>query len=218
MAERSVRVLVVDDHTIVRQGVVALLAAQPDLAIVGEAADGREAVAAATRLRPDVVVMDLGLPQLNGVEAARQIRAACPESAVLALSMHGGEEHVRPALRAGVSGYLLKGAGLDDLVAAIRAVAVGKAFFTPEVAAIVLREARRAPAGEPLGAELSAREREVLQLVAEGRSSPEIARQLCVSVKTVEGHRARIMAKLGIHDLAGLVRYAVRTGLVSAER
>lgn len=215
-----VRVLVAEDHTIVRQGLLALLRSAPDVQVVGEAEDGRGAVAAARDLTPDVVLMDLGMPGLNGVDATIQILRESPRSRVLVLSMHAGEEHVRPAVRAGAAGYLVKGAGLSDLIAAIRAVARGEAFFSPSVAAILLRDARGeasvAP-GKRASSELSSREREILQLVGEGRSSPQIAQLLSLSIKTVEGHRSRIMAKLGIHDLAGLVRYAVRIGLVSSD-
>ncbi len=217
-----VRVLLADDHAIVRQGLAALLASQRGIEVVGEAADGREAVAAAARLRPHVVVMDLGMPGLNGVDATRQIRRESPETAVLVLSMHASEEHVRPAIRAGATGYLLKGSGLSDLVAAIRAVAAGEGFLSPAVAKILVRDAQRpgggsaqADDGDAASGPLTAREREILQLVGEGHSSPDIARVLHLSVKTVEGHRGRIMAKLGIHDIAGLVRYAIRVGLVS---
>jgi two-component system, NarL family, response regulator NreC len=215
-ATRRIRVLLAEDHTIVRQGLRALLQDAPDLEVVGEAADGRAAVAEAVRLAPDLVIMDLSMPNLNGVEATRQICAQVPAARVLVLSMHAGEEYVRPAIRAGAHGYLVKGSGLADLLAAARAVARGQAFFSPAAAAVLLQEARAPTAGEP-GAELSGREREVLQLLAEGHSSREIGAILFISPKTVEGHRARIMAKLGIHDVPGLVRYAVRTGLVSAQ-
>lgn len=211
-----IRVLLADDHTIVREGLRVLLGSEPDVEVVGEAADGREAVRLAVELEPDVVVMDLAMPQLNGVDATEQIRRRCPHTRVLVLSMHSGEEHVRPAIRAGASGFLLKGSGLSDLLAATRAVAAGDAFFSPSVARIVLRDARGggAPPDEERGEPLTAREREILQLVAEGRTSREIAAALHISVKTVEGHRSRIMDKLEIRELAGLVRYAVRVGLV----
>jgi two-component system, NarL family, response regulator NreC len=208
------RIVLADDHTMVRQGLRALLAAEGDIDVVGEASDGREAVSLCTLLKPDVLVMDVGMPTLNGVDATRLVRKESPSTHVLILSMHACDEYVRPAIRAGASGYLLKGAGLNDLVAAIRAVAQGEAFFSPAVAKFLLREVQSD--GER-GPELSGREREVLQLVGEGKTSPEIAKLLHLSVKTVEGHRARIMARLNIHDVAGLVRYAVRVGLVSAD-
>lgn len=214
-APETIRVLLAEDHTIVRQGLAALLAAQQGIEVVGEAGDGREAVDAALRLRPDVVLMDLGMPGLHGVDATRQIRKELPGTSVVILSMHGSEEHVRPAIRAGAAGYLLKGSGLSDLVAAIRAVAAGQSFLSPAVAKILVRDAQgdEDPAGQ-----LTGREREILQLVGEGSSSPEIAKALHLSVKTVEGHRSRIMAKLDLHDVAGLVRYAIRVGLVSPDR
>jgi two-component system response regulator NreC len=211
-APKPIRVALADDHTIVRQGLCALLALEADIEVAGEAGDGREAVELCRRVKPDVVVMDVGMPGLNGVDATRQVIEASPNTRVLILSMHACEEHVRPALRAGASGYVLKGAGMSDLVAAIRAVAVGDAFFSPAVAKLLLRDMQAEG-----GPELTGREREVLQLVGEGKSSPDIARILHLSVKTVEGHRAKIMSRLNIHDVAGLVRYAVRTGLVSAD-
>jgi len=157
------------------------------------------------------------MPGLNGVDAARQIRRDTPETFVLVLSMHASEEHVRPAIRAGATGYLLKGSGLSDLVAAIRAVAAGEGFLSPAIAKILLRDAQSEEEPSSQGP-LTGREREILQLVGEGHSSPEIARVLHLSVKTVEGHRSRIMAKLNLHDVAGLVRYAIRVGLVSPDK
>lgn len=215
-----IRVLLADDHTIVREGLRSLLASHDDVEVVGEAADGREAVRLAEELKPDVVVMDLTMPSLNGVDATEQIRRRRPETRVLILSMHSGEEHVRPAIRAGASGFLVKGSGLSDLLAATRAVAAGDAFFSPGVAKIVLKDAREGGGGDGVtGSDdaLTAREREILQLVAEGRTSREIAAQLHISAKTVEGHRSRIMDKLDIRELAGLVRYAVRVGLVTLD-
>lgn len=216
----TIRVLLAEDHTIVREGLRALLEDPEDIEVVGEACDGRRAVEMARALQPDVVLMDLGMPGLNGMDATRQIRAHAPAARVLVLSMHAGEEYVRPAIRAGAVGYLVKGAGLSDLVAAIRAVAGGEAFVSPAAAKVLLRDAS-APEGThasgPEAGHLTGREREILQLVAEGKTSKEIGRLLHISVKTVEGHRGRIMDKLDIHDLAGLVRYAVRTGLISAD-
>ncbi|MBX7081677.1 MAG: response regulator transcription factor [Nannocystaceae bacterium] len=213
-----VRVLLVEDHTIVREGLRALLEGRDDIVLVGEAEDGHAGVEAARTLRPDVVVMDLNLARLDGVEATRIIRSEMPETQVLVLSMYATEEHVRPAIRAGAAGYLLKGSGLSDLLAAISAVAAGHAFFSPEIARIVLDDSRRVGgSGERGGADLTPREREILRMVAEGRSSPEIARELELSVKTVEGHRGRIMAKLESKNVAGLVRHAIRMGLVSAD-
>ncbi len=215
-----IRVVLVEDHTIVREGLRSLLEGRDDVIVVAEADNGRDAVAAAEQHRPDVVVMDLNLPGLNGIDATKQIRQTLPETHVLILSMYSTEEHVRPAIRAGAEGYLIKGSGLADLVAAIKAVSVGNAFFSPQVAKIVLDDSRRVAQGGSLdraASDLTPRERQILKLVAEGHSSPEIARQLSLSVKTVEGHRGRIMSKLDTRNVAGLVRHAIRLGLVSAE-
>lgn len=205
-----IRVLLAEDHTIVREGLEALLAAVPDVVVVGVADDGRAAVRAAEALSPDVVVMDLGMPELNGVDATRQLRAACPRTQVVVLSMYSGEEHVRPAIRAGARGYLVKGSGLSDLVTAIRAVHAGEAFFSPAAAKVLIDDGPEE--------ELTGREREVLQLVAEGCSTAEIARRLHLSPKTIEGHRGRLMTKLSVGNVAGLVRHAVRLGLVDVDR
>jgi DNA-binding NarL/FixJ family response regulator len=215
-----IRVVLVEDHQIVRQGLRALLEGTDDVVVIAEADNGDDGVEMAKQHRPDVVVMDLNLPGLNGVDATKAIRQAVPETHVLILSMYSTEEHVRPAIRAGAEGYLLKGSGLSDLVAAIKAVSTGNAFFSPQVAKIVLDDSRRAAHGggpDRAGSELTPRERQILKLVAEGRSSPEIARDLNLSVKTVEGHRGRIMAKLDTKNVAGLVRHAIRLGLVSAD-
>lgn len=207
------RLLVAEDHTIVREGLVALLSSQPHIQVVAQVADGRSAVAEAQRLRPDVVLLDLAMPQLNGVDATRQLCDALPDVRVLILSMHAGEEYVRPAVRAGAAGYLLKGSGLSDLVTAIETVARGERFFSPRVAQLL--EAEGSPRVEAVaGQPLTGREREVLQLVGEGHSSAEIAHRLGLSLKTIEGHRGRIMTKLAAGNVADLVRYAVRLGLV----
>jgi two-component system response regulator NreC len=217
---KTIRVLLAEDHTIVREGLKALLNATADLEVVGEVEDGRAAVDAVTRMQPDVVVMDLNMPKLNGVDATREIREKVGAPKVVILSMYDGEEYVRPAIRAGASGYLLKGSGLSDLVKAIRAVAGGEAFFSPAIAMILLRDSRGEgppPESKDPADGLTKREREVLTLVGDGKSSPEIAKILGLSVKTIEGHRGRIMAKLECHNVAGLVRHAIRLGLVKAE-
>jgi two-component system response regulator NreC len=216
-----IRILLVDDHTIVREGLRALLSGREDMTVVGEASTGTQAVELATALEPDVVVMDLTLPGISGLDATELIAGRRPETRVLVLSMHDGEEFVRPAIRAGASGYLVKGSGLGDLVAAIRAVAAGQAFFSPAAAKVLLTDAKaKGPAadGGPPGLEvLTAREQQVLRLVALGRTSQDIADELGISVKTVEGHRANLMAKLGLRDLPALVRLAIRTGLIGLE-
>lgn len=206
---QPIRVLIAEDHTIVRQGLRALIDGHPQLCVVGETDNGRDAVRLTEELGPDVVIMDLSMPGLNGTDATRQI-AQRSSAKVVVLSMHGGEEYVRAAVRAGARAYLVKGTGLDDLVRAIEAVVRGQAFFSPDVAALLIPESGRSERTD----ELSGREREVLQLVAEGHSSTEVARALGLSVKTIEGHRGRLMIKLGARNVADLVRHAVRLGLV----
>jgi two-component system, NarL family, response regulator NreC len=213
-----IRVLLADDHTLIRAGLRMVVAAQPDLTVVGEAGDGREAVAMAQNLKPHVVVMDIGMPSLNGIEAARQIRAALPETQVVMLSMHSDEGYILRALKAGAKAYLLKDSAEPDLARAIRAAAAGKSFFSPAVGKVLLEDYMRAI--ERSGAQdsyeiLSAREREILQLVAEGHSSKEIADMLHLSVYTVETHRARLMQKLNLRGIPELILYAVRKGIVS---
>ncbi|MEE9384287.1 MAG: response regulator transcription factor [Nannocystaceae bacterium] len=217
-ATSAIRVVLAEDHTIVREGLRALLDSQPRMFVVAEATDGEAAVQACRQHLPDVVIMDLGMPKLNGVDATREIAMRCPRTKVLVLSMHGGEEYVRPAVRAGASGYLVKGSGISDLISAIESVHRGNAFFSPSVAHGMLANpttgAAPTPRTEP---RLTPRETEVLILVAEGRSSPEIARNLDLSVKTIEGHRGHIMTKLDARNVAGLVRHAIRLRLVSAD-
>ncbi|MEM6291111.1 MAG: response regulator transcription factor [Myxococcota bacterium] len=212
-----IRVVLVEDHQIVREGLKALLEGRDDVTVVAEADNGKQGVALVEEHRPDVAVMDLNMPELDGVEATKAIRQQVPETKVLILSMYSTGEHVRPAIRAGAGGYLLKGSGLSDLVAAIKAVAAGNAFFSPQVAKIVLDDSRNQGSGPRAGSDLTPRERQVLKLVAEGKSSPEIAKHLGLSVKTIEGHRGRLMSKLETKNVAGMVRHAIRLGLVSAE-
>lgn len=218
MGALAVRILLVDDHTIVRQGLLALLGTEQDLQVVAEAGTAAEAVALAGELTPDVVVLDLSLPDRPGPETIGAVRHAAPGSAILVLSMHDGEDYVRPALRAGARGYLVKGSGLADVVAAIRAVAAGHAFFSPSVAALLVDAPGTLPPSPQARLKtLSAREQQVLQLVALGKTSSEIAEQLGIAVKTVEAHRSNLGAKLDLHDVPALVRFAVRVGLVSAD-
>jgi len=228
MSAPAMRILLADDHDILRDGLRALLELAGDMAVVGEARDGREAVAEAARLRPDVVLMDIGMPELDGVEACRRIRAQVPETRVLFLTMHESEEYFFRALRAGAAGYVIKRTAAADLLAAVRAVARGESFLSPSVArALVAEYAERGarPAKSAVDATardayqtLTGREREVLQLVGEGHSNQEIADKLGLSIKTVQTHRAAVMAKLGLRDVTHLVRYAVRRGLVDPER
>jgi two-component system response regulator NreC len=208
----AIRVLLAEDHTIVREGLRALLARSPTVAVVGEAADGRAAIAEALRLRPDVVVMDLTMPDVDGVEATRAIAARLPGTAVLVLSMHGDAEHVGPAMRAGARGYLVKGVGLGELVAAIEAVAAGAQYLGRGVDDALQARAAHPPSVEERS--LTPREREVLTRVAQGLSSGEIAAQMDVSVKTVETHRANLLQKLAVPNVAALVRKALRLGLI----
>jgi DNA-binding NarL/FixJ family response regulator len=213
----SIGVLLVDDHAIVRDGLKTLLEAQPDLRVVGEAGNGRDAVAAAAQLKPDVVVMDISMPDMNGVEAARRVRAARPETHVVMLSMHGNAEHVYRALEAGATGYLLKESAGAELVAAIRAVHAGRRYLTEKVNELViagyLGERR---AASPLES-LSRRERDILQHIVDGRTNREAAGLLHISVKTVETYRSRMMQKLGIRDVTELVKFAVAHGLTQVK-
>jgi DNA-binding NarL/FixJ family response regulator len=215
---KQIRVLLADDHTLIRAGLRLVVASQPDLTVIGEAKDGREAVAMSDELKPDVVVMDIGMPSLNGIEACRHVHAALPRTHVVMLSMHSDEGYVLRALKAGAKAYLLKDAAEADLVSAIRAVISGKSFFSPAVGKVLLEDYMRKL--ERTGAEdsyelLSPREREVLQLVAEGKSSKEVANLLGLSVYTVETHRAKVMQKLNLHNIPELILYAVRKGIIS---
>ncbi len=209
---KRIRILLADDHAVVRQGFKMILGAQPDMEIVGEAGNGREAVELAEALKPEVVVMDVAMPELNGIEAARRLAASTPHTRVLALSMHKDSVYVREILRAGARGYLLKDSGAADLISAVRAVASGEGFLSPGVSDAVLDDYRR-HVTNPIDL-LTSREREVLQLLAEGRTNKEIAGVLNLSVYTVDAHRGRIMEKLNLHSINELVRFAVRSGLI----
>ncbi len=215
---RKIRIALADDHQLMRSGLRALLERQPDLTVIGEASDGRAAVALVSAQKPDVLVMDIGMPLLNGIEAASQIHQALPEIAIIMLSMHSDESYVLRALKSGARGYLLKDSAEVDLIRAVHAVADGKSFFSPAVSKVLLddyvRKLKRSGTEDPYDL-LTPRERELLQLVAEGKSNKEIA-QLCnLSVYTVETHRANIMAKLNLHGVPELILYAVRKGIIS---
>jgi DNA-binding NarL/FixJ family response regulator len=220
------RVLLADDHALVRAGIRALLAGLPDVESVVEAGDGQEALAMLRETKPDLALIDIAMPGLNGLELAARVTREAPGTRLVILSMHGTPAHVAQALRAGVSGYLLKDAAADELPVLLRAVMRGETYLSPAISKQVVdgylgRAAASATAtGPDSGAleVLTSRQREILQLVAEGKSTKEVAQMLDVSAKTVETHRGQIMDRLGIHDLAGLVRYAIRTGLVSSDR
>jgi len=217
MDRKKIRVLIAEDHTVVRQGLSALINRQPDMRVVGESGDGKEAVEKAKELCPDVVLMDIAMKRMNGLEATARIKKIAPEVKVLVLTMYENEEYIFQILRAGASGYLLKDAAMTDLIAAIKAVYRGESYLSPSISRKVIDDyIRRAELGEKGGAGdiLSDRENEVLQLIAEGHPYDEIASILCISKKTVETHRANIMDKLNIHDKVGLVKYAIRKGLI----
>jgi DNA-binding NarL/FixJ family response regulator len=216
-----IRVALADDHNLVRSGIRALLERLPEVEVVGEASNGREALALIAREKPDLALLDIGMPELNGLEAAPRVARESPRTRVVILSMHADEKHVAQALRAGVAGYLLKDSFADELPVLIRAVLRGETYLSPGISKQVVEalKSRMSPeTAEPsLPDPLTARQREILQLVAEGQSTKEIASTLGLSVKTVETHRTQIMNRLQIRDVAGLVRYAIRAGLVSAD-
>jgi DNA-binding NarL/FixJ family response regulator len=216
----TITVLLADDHAVVRDGLRLLLEAQPDLSVIGDAANGREAVRQVARLCPDVVVMDIAMPELNGIEAAREIGEVCPSTQIIILSIHSTTEHVFRALQAGARGYLLKESAGIEVVNAVRAVYAGHRYLSQKISDSLVddyvRQRQAAEAKSPL-ARLSPREREVLQLVVEGKSSAEIADTLSLSVKTVETYRTRLMHKLGVSDLPALVKFAIQHGLTPLE-
>ncbi len=219
MDRKTIRIIVADDHQIVRQGLRILLEAEPDMEVLGEADNGRKVLKMAQELLPDVIIMDLSMPELNGIEATRQILAEAPGVRIIALSMHSDSLFVLNMIRAGASGYLLKDCALEELVKAIRTVVNQKTYLSPGVSDIVIRDFVTGwqTTSSSAFSVLSAREREVLQLMAEGRTTNQIADGLCVSVKTVEAHRKQVMNKLGIHSVAELTKYAIRQGLTSLE-
>jgi two-component system response regulator NreC len=215
---RKTRVLLADDHQLMRSGVRLMLERETDLAVVGEASDGREAVALVKSLKPEVVVMDIGMPNLNGIEAARQMTEENPQLAIVMVSMHSDESYVLRALKAGARGYLLKDSAEADLIKAVHAVAGGKSFFSPAVSKLLLddyvRKLKRSGTEDAYDL-LTPREREVLQLIAEGKSNKDIANLLNLSVYTVESHRANLMEKLNLKGLPELILYAVRKGIIA---
>jgi DNA-binding NarL/FixJ family response regulator len=211
------RVLIADDHEVVRQGILSLVKSLPQFEMCGEATDGREAVQKAKELRPDIVIIDIGMPQLNGLDATRQIMRDRPNTKVLVLTMHDSEQVVREVLEAGARGYLLKSDAGRDLVSALEALQLNKTFFTTKISEMVLASflnsrPMEATPGNHLG--LTSREREVIQLVAEGKSTKEVAVTLGLSVKTADTHRSNLMRKLGVHSVSELVLYAIRNNII----
>jgi two-component system, NarL family, response regulator NreC len=214
----QIRILLADDHTIIRSGLRLLLEQQPDFRVIAEASDGREAVDLVSKGHPDIAVLDIGMPQLNGIEATRQIVAAEPATQVVILSMHADEGYVLRALKAGARAYILKNSAEADLIRAIRSVAEGKSFFSPAIGKMLLEDYVRQIRDKQVEDSydlLTPREREVLQLVAEGKTNKEVANILQLSVHTVDAHRANVLQKLGLHGVPELILYAVRKGIIS---
>jgi two-component system, NarL family, response regulator NreC len=212
----KIRILLVDDHAILRKGIRALLEAEPDMAVIDEAEDGRTAVSLACQLKPDIVLMDIAMPLLNGLEATRQIKHDCPEVKVLILSMHDNDEYIHQALLNGAMGYILKDATAHELFDAIHAIQRGEAILSPAVTRLVIENYLRWGDIQKDSSSngLSPREREVLQLIAEGYSNKQIAEILCISIKTVQAHRMNLMAKLDLHNRADLIKYAIQRKII----
>ena len=215
----GIRVLLVEDQQLIRSGLSTMIGLQPDMEIVGEADNGRSAVELAQKLSPDIVLMDIAMPELNGIDATQQVAALDPPPKIIVLSLYSDQRHVTDALKAGASGYVVKDSPLEELVLAIRAVCQGRVYLSPQVSSGVLHDYRRCVPGSasPDFATLSAREREVLQLIAEGKSTKAIATALYVSKKTVDTHRAHILRKLHASSVAELVKHAIREGLTSTD-
>jgi len=220
MSEKRITVLLAEDHTIVREGFRKMLELEDDLEVVGEAQDGRQAVAMSKKLRPAVVLMDIAMPLLNGLEATRQVLKALPATKVLILSAHSDDAYVKNATESGAVGFLLKQTSSHVVCAAIREVQKGKTFFSPTVARRLHqldgKSPNRAGRPQPRNVRLSSREMEVLQLIAEGKANKETAAELGISIKTVEKHREKVMSKLDVHDTAGLTRYAISAGIIES--
>ncbi len=210
---KKISVLLVDDHTVIRQGMKALLASEMDIEVISEAENGRQAVQLAQKLKPEIIVMDLAMPHMNGAEATRQILKACPFSRVLVVTSYANAECISELLKAGAAGYLVKQTAAAELSRAIREVRRGNSFFSPAISKL-LRDNNRSTLNGESTRELTARESQVLQLIADGFSNKAIASELDISIKTVEKHRQQVMNKLDIHETAGLTRYAISKGLV----
>jgi two-component system, NarL family, response regulator NreC len=220
--EREIRILIADDHTIVREGLRRLISDEPGIDVIGEATDGRDAVAKCMDLMPDLVLMDLSMPGLHGLEATRQVTKRLPKTKILILSMHKNEAYVLQALQAGASGYVLKDSASEEVVGAIRSVSRGDSYLSPAISRVVIEDYLRLSAPGQVGAKslydtLTVREREIFQLLAEGLKNQEIADRLHVSVKTVETHRAHIMEKLNLNNIAELVKYSIEIGIVQLD-
>ncbi len=213
----KIRVYIADDHAIIRDGLRALLEARDDIEVIGDAADGRQAVADAKQLQPDVVLMDISMPRLNGIEATALLREAAPKARVIMLSMHATSEHLFRALQAGARGYVLKNSAGADLVEAVRAVHSGKRYFSPKVADLLVDGYVREERGVSPVEALSGRERQIMQLIAEGRTSAEVAQALSLSPKTVDTYRSRLMQKIGVTDVVGLVKFAILHGITALD-
>ncbi len=216
----SIKVFLADDHTVVRDGLRLILQGQTDITVVGEAGDGREAVNQVLKLKPDIVIMDIAMPGLNGIEATHQIRQSLPSAKVIILSMHSSTEHISRSLKAGAYGYLLKEAAGKEIVKAVQAVHLGQRYLCDKIEARVvdeyIRQQEAPPTKSPIE-RLSSREREILHLVVEGKSTKEIALVLHLSPKSIETYRSRLMRKLGIRDIPGLVKFAIQQGIISLE-
>lgn len=219
MTTPAIRVLLAEDHALVRAGLCALLKNVPGAEIVAETGDGQGALRLIREHRPDVALLDISMPGLNGLDVLVRVKEECPDVQVIILSMHANDEYVRQALRAGAAGYVLKDASAGDLEQAIKAAVRGEPYLSSAVSRRVLEEYSKGPTGETGPREvLTSRQREILQLIAEGHSTKDIAHLLQLSAKTVEAHRAQLMERLDIHDIPGLVRYAIRIGLVSSDK
>ncbi len=217
---QKVRIVIAEDHTILREGLKSLLSSSPDFEIIGEAEDGREAIRCVEKFRPDLILTDLSMPRMNGMEAIREIKRGSPETKVLVLTVHRADEYILATFRAGADGYLLKDSTHAELVMAVKKVLSGKHYISPEISDKVLEgylEGRKVLTTRTAWETLTHREREILKLIAEGYKNKEIADALCISVKTVEKHRANLMEKLGLHNVQALTAFAIEKGLVSRE-
>jgi DNA-binding NarL/FixJ family response regulator len=218
--DKSTRILIADDHTIVRQGLARLLNDQPDLKVVGEAVNGRQAVDKALELKPEIIIMDIAMPQLNGIEAAKRIRKKLPKAKILILSMYSHEHYIHELFETGISGYLLKDSSGRDIIQAIHAALNNETFLSPSISKVLVdtyRSPQRSSSRAERYKQLSNREREVFQLIAEGHSTRQIAEMLCVSISTIKSHRAKIMEKLDVDTPVKLVHFAIQLGLVDPE-